>query len=371
MAGELNNPQGERIVDKMAEIRDGSSDSTSRRERREYQKFVRKTKSLEALRDFSYTEFDYAPHLERQEFIPLPTPDYGYLVTDAEAKAKADTTYRSRLTEIALAVGLGIALDVIFINLTGILSLLCLAGGGMAVHHLLEKRRRAILRAMEIARLEGVRLVAEFEAGLDKAREDFLQEQDERIKAIENILSGIPSAILTACEIAASQVEVPFFLRGRIELAKKEPVIHLELPDIHFVPTAEWEESKTEGYRVIERTPTAINRQYAEATTSALFQVALRILERVPSLEELVINGFTRGEGGESCRMSVRVKREDIPLIVAADSGVTLMDQLGNIHVLTGASLAAVDAVAVEWTEKAVGQEILRSSICVSYQATD
>ncbi len=232
----VNGSKQEGIVQTLTDIRNGTEDSVSRRERRDYQKYIEKMRALSSLSRFSYEEFDYAPYLEREEFVPLPMPDYSDRIAEAEKKTKAESSHIKPLLEVSAVVVFCIFVDT-FLDFAGILSVMSLAGAGVVTHGVLQKRRKAIATAIEKAKIEVKRLQTKFKLEIERAHQNFNREQEERIRSIQEILSGAPWAILEACELAASLVEVPFLLRGRIELFGKEPVIWLKLPDDEFVPT--------------------------------------------------------------------------------------------------------------------------------------
>jgi len=351
------------IIHAMSKIRGaGEEDDKKRRERREYQLYFTRMTALSGLNGFTYQDFDYQPDLQRKQFVEPAVPNYGYLLIEAEKKAKEG--YFARIGMVSALVVGGIFFDALLMGAyAGILSVMFILGATAAIFQQVGERRRAVDRAVESAKVTGARMMAEFLLKVENDRLNFEVEEEDRIDNVKRILAGVSLSVLEVCRTSAALVKIPFKLSGGLELVGKEIVINFELPDREFVPPVEWLEEKNGNFSVTDRSVMNINRLYNNAIIAAMLHTALRILERAPSLETVCMNGYFQEEGRAACLASMRMTREDIDLVTQSDNALSILEKLGNVRLQTNSSLAKVEPVSPEWIERVSKQEILTSKI--------
>ncbi|MDR3589881.1 MAG: hypothetical protein P4N41_09510 [Negativicutes bacterium] len=367
MAGEathrtLRTSKDEGVSQAVSMIRDSLEDDEQRAKRREYQQYLSRMELLRGLSGFSYEQFDYTPYLERKEYVPPETPDFSYLAPEAEKRVREQ--YKPHLKAVGGVLALAVFVDFTVLDTpAGILSILSVLVAGLMVYRQVEDQRRAITAAVAAAEAEAARLLAEFHDAVEKARVEFDYDENERVVRIKKLLDGKPDTVLDACQGTAAVVEVPFVLRGGIELSGPNALISFKMPDDEFVPRTEWQEIQSGRYSVVDRSLTNLNQLYAEAVSAAMVQVILRIFEQVPTLENIAVNVFKQAGEKEFCLLGVAVSREDLATVAASQSGLKLIEERGSVRIQTSCSLSAVEPVMPEWLVGAAEREVHKGGI--------
>lgn len=350
------------VAHAVAIIRDNIEDDEQRIRRREYEQYLARMMFLSGLSQFSYEHFDYTPYLERKEFIPPETPDFSYLAPEAEKRTREE--YKPHVKAVGGVLALAIFVDLLILGTpAGILSILSVLTAGGILHQQMEKQRRAVAAAIAAAEAEAERLLAKFHEEVDHARIEFDYDEGERIAALQKLLAGKPDSVLDVCQKTATTIELPFILRGGIEISDADAILSFKLPSDEFVPRLEWTEDRPGKYSNSERTATSFNHLYAEAIAAGMLQVVLRIFEQVPTLENIAVNCFRQMEDRQICLMGVTVSRENLQDLTRAEGGLKFIEEHGSIRIQTGFSLATVEPVVTERLANTLEREVLKGGV--------
>jgi len=352
----------EGVAHAVAIIRDSIEEDEQRARRKDYEQYLSRMQFLSSLSQFAYEQFDYTPYLERKLFVSPETPDFSYMVPEAEKRTREQ--HKPHMKAVGGVMALAIFVDLFILGTpAAILSILSVLVAGFMIYQQTQDQSRAIAVAVSAAEAEVGRMIAEFQEGVEKDEVVFNYDENERIAALQKVLEGKPDAVLDACQKTAATKELPFVLRGRIELSGPNALISFKMPDDEFVPKAEWREDHPGRYSITERTVTNLNQLYAEAVAAAMLQVILSIFEQVPTIASVAVNGFKQVEERQICLMGVAVSREELQAVTAGQSGLKIVEELGAVRLQTSCSLATVEPVIPEWMASTVEREIHKGGI--------
>lgn len=319
---------GDGVVRVQAEIRDSIEHERLKRHAREYKQSVDMEEALAGMSRFAIQPVDYGPALVRREWTAPPIPDFSYILM--ETRLKVTNKYLTSIATQLLAGLFFVILSLSFMNtFVPVIGVVGLAVCALALNRELQNRRREMDYALMAARREIDGKVQEARENVERAHQEFVEAENERIGRIERLLNADPAAVFERLEEVLSGYKMPFYLRCSLDFYELEPLITLHLPGHNVIPDTVVTLSDTGVIDYKEKTAHEVNHQFTEALAGAALTLALLAYSYVPPLDVVYVRAISDRFEDPECHFSVRLTRETALEIVTASTALAAFEQVG------------------------------------------
>jgi len=294
--------------------------------RQEYEHQQAIEQRLAEISKFTYEEVDYIPQLERVVFEEKEIPDFSYLLEEARITEEAKF-----FTPILTHVGLLIVF-VLLLIMTNHSILLWLSGTGVVtllalLFMLIDKRNRSISKVMLDTEKEIKNRIEYQKKKILEERKKHEENEDERIKIIEDLLKGEVSSVLAKIENVLSNVHFYFNLCIDIELYKRVPAIKIWLPSKSLIPLQSCTLNSSGRPLYEEKNMRAINRQYLELCAGIIIKTMAVIYSHIPTFDITYVYGMSKESQGIECLFACKLDRETLIAACSGSSGLAALQK--------------------------------------------
>lgn len=289
--------------------------------RQEYEQCQVVENKLLAISHLIYEEVDYIPLLVRTFFKARVVPDFSYMIDDARVVAESKF-----LMPIIIGIIAGIIL--LFSLIVGSNTVvLWVSGAGVFIVlimlFLLIQKRHSFIEGVLLQKQKEVENRVTYEQNkIEEEKKEHEDTEDERIKIIEQLLTGEIDSIFDKIENTLDKVEFPFYLSAEIGLYNNIPAVKVWLPPINIIPDQRCI-LQSSGRLIFEGKDTrTINKQYLEVCASTVIQIMSTIYSHIPTFDVGYVYGMSKESENNECLIVSKLDRQI--LRVASDSATGL-----------------------------------------------
>ena len=299
------------------------------RQENERAKVVEETLSKLSILD--YREVDYYSQLEIVLFQEKPVPNFDDLLEEnrllAQGKFFMPIAYRAGIIAFLLLI-LVLSPSTFLMWIIACLLLTVFA----SLFFTVQDRQQTIQKVVVETKEEIKRRIEYHHKTQEEARKKHEVAEQERVAAVERLLSGDVGAILLKMDVALSSLEVGFSAEVNIDLLEGVPLFQIWLPPKAIIPTQVCTLSPGGRPAYEDKEIRTVNKQYIELCAALIMQVLSRVYEVVPTLDRSYVMGMSKSALNNECYIHLSCTRNEVMQACQATKGLLAIQQLQAVY---------------------------------------
>jgi hypothetical protein len=322
--------------------------------RQEYEHCQTVENALAAVSNLNYEEIDYTSLLVKEPWKERKVPDYSYHLENAQIEEE-----RKFVMPISMHTGLLLILLLVLLASNNVV-LLWVSGTGVItllvlLTILIQKRQKDIENVVKQKQKEIDTRIEYEEKAIKEEREKHEAAEEERVKEIENLLSGDIAAIFAKIDYVLTMNHFPFHVSADIGVYMNIPCVKVWLPPKSIIPVQICALQSSGRPSFQEKEMRTINKQYFELCAAISMKIMSLIYAHIPSFRVGYVYGMSKEGKTMECLFFSKVDRATLESACHAANGLAAM-QIAKATFNCDTSLALLP-VEVEEPEEWSGVE--------------
>lgn len=327
--------------------------------RQEYTRSKAVEDTISNLSRFEYQEVDYYAQLEVVPFQEKAVPNFEYLLEENRLAAQ-----RRFFTPVAVRAG-AIAVLLLVLVLSPSTFLMWVIAALLLIvfaslFFTMQDRQQTIQKVVADTQEEIRRRMEYHHKTQEEARKKHEQAEQERVAAVERLLSGDVGAMLLKMDVTLSALQVGFPAEADIDILEGIPLFRVWLPPKSIVPTQLCTLTPSGRPAYEEKDIRSINKQYVELCASLAMQMLTHAYGVVPTLERCYVMGLSKATLHNECLFHFTCNRQELLAASRAANGLLALQQLQAVYEADSMlNLRGVDEIQPpEWGQEVEAQAL-------------
>ena len=299
--------------------------------RQEYERAKATEETINKLSFLDYREIDYYSQLEIVPFQEKPVPNFDDLLEEnrltAQGKFFMPIAYRAGIIAFLLLI-LVLSPSTFLMWIIASLLLTVFA----SLFFTVQDRQQTIQKVVAETKEEIKRRIEYHHRTQEEARKKHEVAEQERVAAVERLLSGDVGAMLLKMDVVLSSLEVGFAVEVNIDLLEGVPLFQIWLPSKAIVPTQVCTLSPGGRPAYEDKDARTVNKQYVELCAALIMQILSHVYGVVPTLDRSYVMGMSKSALNNECYIQLTCTRNEVIQACQAAKGLVAIQQLQAVY---------------------------------------